>query len=247
MPKKVKRLFLDIETSLSIMASFSLWPKHIPHNNIIQDWHIICAAWKWEGKKKIHSAKTYTPNDKKVVEALRDVIEEADELVYHNGKKFDYKKINTRVLMHGLPPMSKPRETDTLQQARKHFSFISNRLDYIGQVLVKDKKLSNPPNLWMNALQGDKKAIDQMDKYCKQDVNLLEEVFQAMKPHIECGFNAALLYEFPVCPTCESVECHKNGYAYTKVATYQKYRCRSCGAVFRDGTLIKRQNPVRRK
>ena len=64
---KPKILFLDIETSYSIMASWGLFPKFIPHENIIQEWHIICAAWKWRGQKKVHVAKTYTKDDKDVV------------------------------------------------------------------------------------------------------------------------------------------------------------------------------------
>lgn len=243
---KIKRLFLDIETSLNIVASFSLWPKSISHNNILQDWHIICAAWKWEGDKEIHSAKTYNTNDKKVVRALRNAIMKADEIVYHNGKKFDYKKINTRILVHGLDPMDKPRETDTLSQARKHFSFTSNRLDYLAQVLVKDAKLVNTPGLWMAALQGDKKAIDDMDTYCKQDVVILEKVFQVMKPHIEVGFNANLLAEEDVCSSCGGANIIKHGVRRTKTHSYQRYKCHDCLSISRSGTRIPSNIKVRK-
>ena len=247
MPKKVNRLFLDIETSFSVVATFSLWPKHIPHDNILKDWYIICARWKWEGQKKIYSSKTYTRNDKRVVRELSKAISEAHEIVYHNGKKFDYKKLHTRMLIHNIPPIQKPRETDTLIQARKHFSFTSNRLDYIGHVLLDKGKIKNPPNLWLEALNLNREAIDQMDKYCGGDVLLLEAVFQKMKPYIECGFNAALLYDDVVCTSCESHNYIKYGDYFTKTAVYQKYRCKDCLAVFHDGTRIKRLNPAVRK
>lgn len=243
---KIKRLMLDIETSLSVVATFSLWPKFISHDNILQDWHIICASWKWEDEDEIYNAKTYTTNDKQICKKLSKVINEADELVYHNGRKFDYKKINTRVLVNGLPPISKPRETDTLIQAKRHFSFTSNRLDYIAKVLVDDAKLTNKPGLWLEALNKNKQAIDDMSVYCDHDVVILEKVFQVMKPHIDLGYNAALDYEHRVCPSCANTTYSKWGFYMTKSCKYQKYRCKSCLSIFRDGSAEKRQNIVPR-
>lgn len=242
----MKRLFLDIETSLMKVTSFSLWPKYISHDAILQDWHIICACWKWQGEKKVHSAKTYSTNDKKVVKELRKAILEADELVYHNGKKFDYKKLNTRVLLNGLDPMSKPRETDTLIQARKHFGFTSNRLDYIGQVLGVGGKEATSSGLWMKALEKDKKAIDEMEKYCKRDVVLLEEIFDKMLPFIDLGMNKNLVEPSleEKCPKCGSNALKKHGWQYTKSCKYQRYICTKCRSFVQGGTRIKLEAPV---
>lgn len=245
--KNVKRLFLDIETSHTINATFGQWPKYIPHDNILQDWYIICAAWKWEGERKVHGYSTYTKNDKKVVKALRKAILEAEELVYHNGRKFDYKKLNTRVILNDLPPMDKPRETDTLIQCRKYFSFSSNRLDYIGKVLVDDVKLPTSNKLWLDVLQGDKKSVDDMLKYCKQDVNLLEKVFLKLKPHIEVGFNMNINEKVgDKCPKCGSSDLHGHGYRYTKTCKYRRYRCNTCHSYIQSGNRERRENsPVR--
>lgn len=248
MPKKqkIKRLFLDIETSLAVAATFSLWPKAISHNHILQDWHMICAAWKWEGEKKVHSSKTYNRNDKKVAKALRQAVIEADELVYHNGKKFDFKKLNTRVLINDLPPMPKPRETDTLVQARKHFGFTSNRLDYLGKILVEDCKMDTGGGLWMSALQGDKKAIDKMDKYCQQDVLLLEKVFNKMKPHIDMGMSESVAQQLgDICHKCGSNNLVVHGYRYTATGKYRRYNCKDCGAWPSSGTREKVGKPLR--
>lgn len=234
----VKRLFLDIETSYSVVATFSLYPKAIPHSSILSDWHIICAAWKWEGDKDIHGKLTYTKNDKQVVKALRKAILEADEIVYHNGKKFDYKKLNTRVLLNGLPPMSKPRETDTLIQCRKHFAFTSNRLDYVAKVLLDKGKLETKPGLWMEALQGNKQAIDQMFEYNKVDVEILEGVFQKLRPHIDLGHNPSIDNGM-VCIKCSSHNIQKRGYSLTKTGKYARLVCKDCGAWSQSGTREK--------
>lgn len=249
MSKQVKRLFLDIETSFSVVTTFTLWPKSIPIGNIVQDWHIICASWKWEGEKKIHNSRTYTTNDKKVCKDLAKVIAEADELVYHNGTKFDFKKINTRILMHRLPPIPKPRETDTLTQAKKHFAFTSNRLDYIARVLVDDCKIANKPGLWMDALNKDKKAIDAMAVYCNQDVVLLEKVFNVMRPHIDLGFNVNIKDKDSLvhkCTHCGGNNLQSKGFRYTKTGSYRRYVCKDCGGYSSSGNREKyAKTPIR--
>lgn len=245
--KKIKRLFLDIETSYSIVVTFSLWPKHIPHNNILQEWYIICAAWKWEGKKRIYGATCEGRCDKKVTAALSKAIQEADEIVYHNGKKFDFKKLNTRVLLNGLPPMPKPRECDTLLQCRKHFGFTSNRLDYIGKQLNVGGKIETSNHLWLDVLNGSKTALKDMYKYNKRDVTLLEDVYQTLKPHIDIGYNANLNKLIGLgCPSCGGSNAHKHSWYVTKAGRYQRYRCQDCGKVFHSGKREKIITPVDR-
>jgi len=241
-----KRLFLDIETSLSVVSTFSLWPKFISHDNIIEDWHIICAAWKWEGEDGVFGELIYHKNDKKVVKALCAVIAEADEIVYHNGRKFDWKKFNTRVVMNNLPPVSKPRETDTLIQCRKHFSFTSNRLDYISKILGFGGKLPTSAGLWIRALKGDKVAINEMFEYNKMDVVILEQVFNRLKPYIELGYNPNIDTSTDVCTHCSSGRLEKRGWSYTKTTKYRKYQCKDCRGWSSSGTKEPRDDtPVR--
>lgn len=242
-----KRLMLDIETSHFIAATFSLYPNYISHDNILQDWYIICAAWKWEGSDKIYSEKTYNTNDKKVVSRLREAIIEADELVYHNGKKFDYKKLNARIVLNGLPPMPKPRETDTLLQCRKHFAFTCNRLDYIGKILFNEGKIKTDNELWLRALNKDRQAIDYMLEYNIQDVLLLEKVFLKLKPYIDCGVNENINQQFgDKCRACASSNLQSRGWAYTNVNKYRRYQCKDCGKWSQSGNAEKRNIiPVR--
>jgi uncharacterized protein YprB with RNaseH-like and TPR domain len=208
---------------------------------------VICAAWKWEGEDEVHAEKTYTTNDKRVVSKLRKAVCEADELVYHNGKKFDFKKLNTRVLMNNLKPMPKPRETDTLIQVKKHFGFTSNRLDYLGKVLVEDQKMDTGGGLWMKALQKDREAIDKMLEYNIQDVLLLEKVFNKLRPHIELGVNEntnKLLGQ--ACPDCSSSNLQSRGYTRTKTGKYRRFQCQDCGKWCSSGTREKQEGIVYR-
>ena len=243
----MKRLFLDIETSYNIVATFSLYPKFIPHDNILHEWHIICAAWKWEGQKRIYGEIANGKDDKNVVSALRDAIIEADEIVYHNGRKFDFRKLNTRVILNDLPPMPKPREVDTLLQVRKHFGFTSNRLDYLGQILGVGGKDHVSNELWLEALRGKKKALKKMFKYNKRDVTLLEDVFHKVQSHIDVGYNKNLGKGLGFgCPSCGSNNYQYRGWATTSVSKYRRCQCVDCGKWFKEGTREKLKGAVNR-
>lgn len=240
----IKRLFLDIETSLSVVATFSLWPTHIPHSHIIQEWHMICAAWKWEGQDEIYGVASYSHDDKDIVAELRQAIIEADEIVYHNGRKFDFKKLNARVICNNLPPMPKPRETDTMIQCKKHFSFTCNRLDYIGGLLGVGKKLPTSEGLWLRALQLDKDAIDEMLAYNKVDVEVLENLFKKLQPHIDVGYNVNIAQiDGDMCTHCGSTDLQARGWANTKTTRYRRYQCNTCGGWSSSGKKEPRLNP----
>lgn len=243
---KIKRLFLDVETSKMVLAGFSLYEKYTPITNILEDWYIICAAWKWQGDNVINSAVTYNKNDKNIVKKLRNVILKADEIVYHNGNKFDYKKINARVVLNDLPPMKKPRETDTLLQCKKHFGFTSNKLDYIARALGFGGKIKTDDELWLQCLAGKKEAINTMLEYNKYDVVLLEKVFDRLAPHIDVGFNMNLATQNgDVCSNCGSENLHSRGYDYTKTCKYRRYHCQDCGHWPRSGKKEPRDTPIR--
>ena len=158
-----KILFWDIETSLSTVATFQLKTEYIPHTNILTDWYIICGAWKWLGEKEIHSIATnsqtnppFDPislrDDIEVCKKLRSVLLEADVIVHHNGDAFDVKKLNSRLIKHGLQPLPKLTTIDTLKLARKFFYFMSNRLDALGRHFNLGRKEHVYSELWMDIL-----------------------------------------------------------------------------------------------
>lgn len=230
MPNR-KRLFLDIETSPMIVTSWTLWPDKLQHDNILEDFQIICAAWKWENKDNMYSARwKVSPeglSDLPVCIKLADAISRADEIVYHNGDKFDFKKLHARLVYHDLDPLPYPIRIDTLKQAKKHFKFSSNRLDYLGKFLGIDRKIPMSYGLWLKCIKGDKAALKRMVDYCKQDVYLLEEVFYRLEPYIDVPTS----YDSSKsCPKCSSSNLQKRGFHRTKVGKYQRFQCNDCGA-----------------
>lgn len=234
--KPIKRLFFDIETSPMIVYSWRTgWKINIHTDNIIQDWRIICISYKWEHEDKVKNL-TWDKDqcDKKMLKEFIQLANQADEIIAHNGDRFDIKKIRTRCIYHRIPAFPKYRTLDTLKKAKSGFSFNSNRLDYIAKFLGVGAKLEHEGfDMWVKCLQGDKKALKDMVKYCDMDIIVLEDVYLAMqsyiKPNTHAGvINGNLKYSCPTCGNNEDLTLLKND--VTEKGTVSRVmECNSCG------------------
>jgi hypothetical protein len=157
----------------------------------------------------------------------------ADCLIHHNGNKFDIKYVETRMLVHGLPPLPPIPMIDTYLVAKNRFYFNSNKLAYLGGLLGVGKKMPTTPGLWMEVLKGNAEAIKEMVKYNKQDVALLERVFLKLQPFVANHVNRQL-YGGAGCPRCGSMKIQSRGTYYALTRTYNRYCCNSCHGWFRD-------------
>jgi len=183
--RKINRLLWDVETSPNIGLFWRPgWKVSLSHDNIIQERAIICICWKWEGSSKVEHLEWDAGDDRKLCEQFMEVALQADELIAHNGDKYDVKFFNGRCIAHGLDPAPQWKTVDTLVIARRRFGFNSNRLDYLGQYLLGEGKIKTDYGLWKDILlKNCPKAMRQMVKYCKQDVKLLERVWKKLEPY----------------------------------------------------------------
>jgi hypothetical protein len=80
-------------------------------------------------------------------------------------------------------------------------------------------------------MNGDTAAQNLMERYNRQDVNLLEKLYKVLLPWIPNHPNHALWMKpgKPVCPNCGSRKLQKRGIERTKTLKYQRYHCQSCG------------------
>jgi len=183
-----KRLFFDIETSPNI--GFFWQAGHeidVGTHNIITERAIICICWKWAGQKKTYSlCWDKNQNDKKMIEGFVKIMLEADEVIGHNGDNFDIKWVRTRAIFHGISFPPKIVSIDTLKNCRSLFKMNSNRLDYVGQYLGLGKKIETGGfDTWRKIiLDKDKKALRKMIRYCKNDVALLEKLWDRLNPYV---------------------------------------------------------------
>lgn len=240
-----KVLIWDIETAPILGYTWGLFDQNIGLNQIHSDWHVLAWSAKWLGKKEVlymdqRKSKDIT-NDKKILEVLWKLLDEADIVITQNGKKFDQKKVNARFVFHGMTPPSSYKHIDTCLLAKKHFGFTSNKLAYMTDKLntkYKKQEHSKFPGfeLWKECLKGNIKAWKEMEKYNKYDVLSLEELYTKLIPW-DSTVNFSLYYDndTQAC-TCGSTEFAHNGFHYTPTGKYQRFRCKKCG---KEGRLNK--------
>jgi len=240
-----KVLIFDIETSPILGYVWRLWDQNVALNQIHSDWHVLSWSAKWldsPASQIMYMDQRFEKNienDKGILRELWKLLDEADIVITQNGKSFDQKKINARFIIHGFQPPSTFKHIDTKLLAQKHFGFTSNKLEYMTDKLcTKYKKLKHAKfsgfELWKECLAGNVAAWNEMEKYNKHDVLSLEELYKKLVPWDD-AINFSLYTDEPahVCK-CGSRDFKKQGWHYTSVGKFQRYRCKQCGAETRD-------------
>lgn len=231
---KRRRLFFDIETSPNMGLFWEAgWKKQIDYHNIIKERAIICICYKWEDEKETHSLNwDRKQNDKVLLQKFIQVANQSDEMVGHNGDRFDLAWIRTRCLFHRVPMFPTYKTIDTLKISRSKFKFNSNRLNYIADFLGYGQKIKTDFSLWKNILlNNDKLAMEKMIKYCKKDVVLLERVFKALRAHIEpkTHYGVVFGHDRSSCPECGSDDHQKHGSRVSATGLKKvRYQCKTC-------------------
>ena len=232
---KIKKLFFDIETSPNIGLFWSAgYKRSISHDNIIRERSIICIAYKWIGENEIHSLTwDHYQNDRIMLENFIKIANSADEIIGHNSDRFDLPWIRTRCLYHRIPMFPTYTTLDTLKNARSKFKFNSNKLDYIAKFLGLGQKLHTDYSLWTKILLGnDRKALKEMVEYCKNDVLILEKVYNEMSPYILAKTHHGVLTGKGKhsCPECGSEHVKLSQRRYTVTGTPRiQLQCTQCG------------------
>lgn len=241
--KLPKILILDIETAPVKAYVWRLWQQDVYLDQIISDWFMLTWSAKWLFDSNIMSDRltgkeAKKENDKRIVEKLYKLLDEADIVIAHNGDKFDIPKINARFLFHGLSPTTPYKQIDTKKVAAKQFGFSSNKLDALANFFGFDNKIDTDFMLWKNCLDGDDQSLKYMEEYNQYDVQLLEDVYLKLRPWIKSHPNIAMYVESdsPRCSNCGSSDLQEKGHYFTNTGKYKTKQCNSCGAFSRERT-----------
>jgi hypothetical protein len=237
--KGPKVLLLDIETAPIKAYVWSLWDQNIGLNQIIEDWHLLSCAAKWLGEGNVmyqdQSKMKKLGDDRALCRWMHGLLEEADIIITQNGKKFDAKKLNARFVMHGMRPPAGYKHIDTLQIAKKHFGFTSNKLQYLSEKLCTKHRKSQHKKfhgmeLWVECLKRNREAWEEMELYNVADVLALEELYTKLIPWDNTvNFAAYRDDELPVCQ-CGSKQFQRRGFSYTAAGKFRRYQCQGCGS-----------------
>jgi hypothetical protein len=194
----------------------------------------MCWAAKWHGEKEVMFESIMT-GEKRMVRRIHKLLDEADAVCHYNGTKFDIPTLNKEFLLADLPPPSPSKQVDLLKTARSRFRLASNKLDFVAQQLGLGSKTKHKGMaLWLGCMRKSKEDWKVMEAYNKQDVLLLEKVYDRLRPWINGHPNLSAMNGAECCPKCASESYQARGYAMTTGGRYQRFQCNDCGTWFRS-------------
>ncbi len=231
------------------MAKLLIWDIETTNLNASIG-YIICVGWKWYGQKRTNliSVRGFPlfdvdpTNDSEVVKAFTEVFEKADAHITWYGKKFDLPFINTRRLNMKLGPLPPIPHIDGWYTARYRLRLHSNRLQTMQDFLeLPESKLPLSFADLRRVPSGHIPSLKEIEKHCKQDVKVLELVYERIKPHIVAHPNLGLFVagDEKVCPACGSPNLRREGYKVALCNVYQQYQCKDCGKWSRGKNAVR--------
>jgi len=166
-----------------------------------------------------------------MLKSIHELIEEADVVVHYNGLRFDMPMLNKEFLEANMHPPSPVKHIDLLRVVKSNFRFVSNKLDYVSQRLGLGKKTDHEGHeLWLKVMNNDRAAWKRMEEYNKNDVILLEKLYDRLKGWIKQHPNHNAYSENLCCTNCGSRKLNKRGTVRSRVSVFQRFQCQACGA-----------------
>jgi RNase P subunit RPR2 len=233
----MKILLLDIETAPNVAHVWGIWQQNVGINQLLASGYVLCWAAKWLGSGDVFFDSVYQSKPVKMLKRIHKLIDEADVVVHYNGKSFDMPTLNKEFITLGMLPPSPYKQIDLCVTAKHEFRFPSNKLEYIAKALGLGQKIKHEGHeLWIGCMNGDKDCWKRMEDYNRQDVVLLERLYEKMRPWVRSHPNFGVYTEAGtmVCPSCGSGKLQKRGFARTQVNKYVRMQCMDCGSWSRE-------------
>ena len=241
--KPPKILTFDVETAPIKAYVWALFDQNIGVDFIETDWTILSWAAKWLGKREVMYQGAggrgvgKVRDDKALAKGIRDLLDDADIVIAQNGKRFDVRKVNARLIQHGIAPPSPYRVIDTYQVSKKYFAFSSQKLAHTSAILTdtpKDRHRRFPGfELWVECLADNPLAWADMKTYNTRDVRATEKVYIRQRPWIDNHPNIGVFdpSDRPFCPKCGSDKVNVGGTrcSVKQQGAYKRYVCMACG------------------
>lgn len=242
--KQPKIVHWDLETLpdpreiYKVIPSIGAWPGRTFKAELQS---IMCFGYKIEGESEAKCLNVWDftddfQNDAALAHLAYEILHDADEIVTHNGKRFDLKVLNTRLAKWGLPPLPKIHHVDTKVVCSRNLSLYSNSLANVAKFFGLDDKMtfSNKWGMWERIAfkEHTKEDLEVMAEYCKQDVEVLQQIYQRTRPfHGNMSVNKNVVNPNEMlCPVCGSHEIVSNGWRISGGNAFQRMQCLDCGS-----------------
>lgn len=240
----------DLETLPDLLEILKVWPRVGDYPGLTLKasiTSIISFGYKVIGEPETHCINAWDfpewgpwrNNDEPLVRAAYEILKDADCVVTHNGKRFDWKFLQTRLMKYKLPPLPKLPHEDTCAVSKRSLFVFNNSLNTLAKFLTDEQKLENGGwDLWVRVWEKDPEAFKLMESYCKQDIVATEALYYRLRPFMTSipnfnMFTPAGLQVDKVCPNCGSTRLGNHGVRLTKTRRYQRYMCKDCGTTCR--------------
>jgi predicted PolB exonuclease-like 3'-5' exonuclease len=211
---------------------WGLFKQNIGISQLLETGRVMCFSAKWLDKDKIIFKSEFHHGHEETISAAHALISEADALLTFNGGSFDVPMLNREFLKYELLPPAPYAHIDLLLVAKRRFRFTSNKMDNIARELKIARKIQHSGHqLWVDCMNGEKKAWGEMKEYNMQDVVVTEEIYKRFLPWIDTHPNIALYTDFddPVCTNCGSDDLQHRGTQHNKTLSYKRFQCNDCG------------------
>lgn len=247
--------FIDTERAPPIWWAWeSNKPQFLNYGQLIQPGFFTSFQWMWEWEEKpsaisLADDEAYfreNPScDKQIVIKALEIIDSADIVVAHNGKRFDWRHIRGRAIKHGLTPPKKPYIVDTLAEARKS-AFPSNSLGALADHLDlarKEKNEAETSKLITGSMTERLEHIRKQTKYGLADLPPLKGIYYRLRPWMEKHPNMGAFTGVPCCTHCGSTDFWHKGKSILDGGNAMRlsYECKNpqCGKRF-QGAIVMR-------
>jgi DNA polymerase elongation subunit (family B) len=231
----LKILALDIETAPHTGYVWDLRQDgYIPLERLIETGRVMCFSAKWtDAKGKPTFFSEHTEGHEATISAAHAWLSAADAVVTYNGKRFDIPMLNKEFAKYGLKPPAPYHHIDLFRTVKSKFKLASNKLAHVLEYFKLSKKVDHRGfALWVDCMNGDAKAWKEMEKYNKQDVASLIELYDFLLPWIDNhpNWNVFVDIEDPVCTNCGSDDLQHRGTQHNKTLSYKRLQCNDCGS-----------------
>ena len=237
MSEPIKILLIDIERAPALAYIWDLKTRYVPLSQIKTDGYMLSFAAGWLGEDIIEFCSEWGDGHKHMVERAWLLLDEADAVITYNGNGYDLPHLNTEFLTARLGPPSPSHSIDLYQTVSNKFRVLSKSMRHLLDKLSLENKLKNSGRqLWAGCMKGDKACHKSMAEYNLRDVEVMEELYEELRPWIRNAPNQALWMtpgDKPRC-RCGSTDLRFKGYKRTSVMSYKQYRCNECGSYPRE-------------
>lgn len=236
---------IDIETSPGIAQVWGLFKQNISIGQLQEATRVISFAAKWHGEKNVMFFSEFHDGKEKMIREAHRILSEADIVVHYNGTSFDIPHLKREFWLLKMQPPAPFVEVDLLKAVKRHFRFMSNKLQHVcDQKGIGRKVDTGGHELWAKCMLGDRAAWSRMREYNKHDVVLTESLYDSILPWIDNHPHIGLanVVGRDSCNRCNSVNIQYRGFARTKSALYRRFQCGSCGGWGRESKRVGKVN-----